>query len=157
MIAVPITVAVLQETITTRFEGKAAFPEVTKPPETDPTVETLKFSLWQSEGVALPSTITNLNYDRVFIDDAPKYMSPDISFFVRNDGNVPIKVSFEVDNVIVPSNVEFQIDPDDDIVVPVGQSKQMLFWTAMIVESGKFTPGESFSYSFDIVSTATKD
>lgn len=184
VIAVPIVIAqIIQSTQTVHLTKTANYPvNLSSPtPSPDPTATptpeaTVAFSLWFQNGSAMPSTLAGS------FSDFPTYAmwtSPSAAGFgsgwqptaldtlvVRNDGNVPLNISISAASVNVPSDIYFvfnsigvtpsgrmnaQIGP-----IAVGQSASVMLMTNMAPTSTSYASDAAFSYSFDIVVTATQ-
>ncbi len=141
-----------------------------------PTVSINHFSLWytndlrNSNGTAFPNILNNC----LTIQDI-RYASGGVSpsspggrvLIVTNDGNVPVNITVLLQNLNMPSNLNFNLlwgnyfgESNKPLAVEVGQSITLWF-IADAVAGGSYnsngqwitnyTWGASFSYSYDIV------
>ncbi len=141
--------------------------QTTPSPPPQPAVS---FSLWYTidlhtaNGTAFPSTISNLKLAVVDVNNwgaPPVYPGLNEVFVLRNDGNTAINVSLACVNVNLPGNMRMDFEYGNyfggswPISVGVGQSVT-LWYVPIVYPTGAYTPSSTFSYSFDIVVTATQ-
>lgn len=165
-ITVPLTLAALSSQQNVHFAGTGQYPNSATPtpsPTTPP--QTAQFSLFFSNGSVMPTTLTDFSIP--VLDRAPGALG-NFVFIVRNDGNVPITMSIATANVNVPSNVNLQASAlgannatsstvINGITVPTVQPAESVIYQCGIgMFVSQYTPGASFSYSFDIVVTANQ-
>jgi hypothetical protein len=114
LLAIPLTVALTQQTRNVHVDGTARYPSTSVNPTTVPTptvIPTLSFSLWFPNGTIMPITTTLIIVPTIVsaipvgavIDDTPAKDPPSICY-VRNDGTVPINITAKFGNIVIPSN-----------------------------------------------------
>jgi hypothetical protein len=174
VIAIPIAIASYQDQQRTiQVSGNAKYPGTPSPTATptstssqSPTAS-ISYSLTLPNGTAYPATLTNFPLI-VEVDNGP--VSPSAVgevFNVTNTSDVPINMTMAATNVNLPSNLGFNLTwgnyDGGSLTVGVGQSITMWFIptaypSTMYYPNGTltYTPGATFSYSFDIVITGTQ-
>lgn len=90
---------------------------------------------------------------------------------IRNDGNVPITVSAAIVNKNVPSDINLTLNcgyygtisgaygsdkATNQQPIQPGQTYYMSLIAFLHPTTNNYTPGQSFSYSYDVVVTATQ-
>jgi hypothetical protein len=174
LIAIPLVIATVTNSQTINVSGTARYPNL--PPTPDPTATpapsqsptaSISYSLTLSNGTAYPATLDNFPLI-VEVDNGP--IAPTAVgevFNVTNTCNVPINMTMAATNVNLPSNLGFNLAwgnyDGGSLTVGVGQSITMWFIptaypSSMYYPNGTltYTPGATFSYSFDIVITGTQ-
>jgi hypothetical protein len=164
-IAVPIVVAqVVQNTQNIHVSGTANYPRnvATPAPTAGPTVApstspTVKFSLFFPNGTSCPTSLTNLPCNVYGPLDTVGGIPATTRLIVRNDGNVPINIAVTSSNVVVPSNIQFNLGPSvESNPIAVGQSASIYIAINMVTSNTNFVAYQPFSYSFDINIAATQ-
>jgi hypothetical protein len=145
VIAVPTVVAALTQSQSIHVSGTYNPPQTPNP--------TVKFSYWFPNGTAMPATLSNLPIP-VINEGQAGYQ---FIVIVRNDGNVPIQISGGgLQNQNLPSNIVLRTGAAQyiggGIPIPVG-STESTGLTLWFQTQGTYTPGASFTYSFDFVLT----
>jgi hypothetical protein len=164
-IAVPIVVAqVVQNTQNIHVSGTANYPRnpATSAPTAGPTVAsstspTVKFSLFFPNGTSCPTSLTNLPCNVYGPIDTVGGIPATTRLIVHNDGNVPINIAITSSNVVVPSNIQFNLGPSvESNPIAVGQSASIYIAINMVTSNTNFVAYQPFSYSFDINIAATQ-
>lgn len=182
VITIPIVAAAVTQTQTIHVTGNAKYPHNTPPatatPSTSPIAQaltpTVQFSLFFPNGTAYPSTVTGAisGVNMVVIDPLSGHNGGWIPtcVVVRNDGNVPIAVNASLANVNVPSNLALTLNcgyygtisgqfgadkATSQQPIQPGQTYYMSL-IAFLTPTGNYTPDQAFSYSFDVIVTATQ-
>lgn len=171
LVAVPLVIATVENQQTTiNVSGTASYPNAASTPDPTATpsaspVATVSYSLTLPNGTAYPSSLTNFPLI-VEVNNGP--IAPVVVgevFNVTNTGNVPINMTVAATNLNLPSNLSFNLGWGNynggASTVDVGQSITMYFLptaypTTLYYPNGTltFTPGATFSYSFNIVISA---
>lgn len=182
-ITVPIVTAVMTQTLTIHVTGNAKYPRNTTPPTPTPTpnptatpaaTSTVQFSLFFPNGTVFPTSVTGalVGVNTVVVDPMTGHNGGWIPtcIVVRNDGTVPITINATTTNVNIPANMVLSLNcgyygtinggfgADTATSQPPIQPGQTYFVSMMafLSPTGTYTPDEPFSYSYDVVVTATQ-
>ena len=184
-IALPLVAAAITQTQTIHITGNAKYPH-NLPPSTAPTptptststtpTPTIQFSLFFPNGTAFPASATgalNGGVNTVVVDPMQGHTAgwTPTCIVVRNDGNVPITISVAVANKNVPSNIELTLNSGfygtisgaygadkatDKQPIQPGETYYMSLIVFLSPTNAGYTPDQQFSYSYDVVVTATQ-
>lgn|GEM_PF-3621280 len=129
-------------------------------PSASPTLSEIshvQYSYWYPNGSMMPNPQVNLP---ISVAEAPKSGNYSFKVCIKNDGNVPINVGYAgFQNVNLPAGVSIMMGGAQyfgmGIPVEAGQNYTGSLSIWLSVANGTYTPGASFSYSFDLVFGAT--
>jgi len=181
-IALPLAAAVVTQTQTIHVTGNANYPRNTPPPTTTPTssptaatsASPVQFSLFFPNGTIYPSSVTGTlsGVNTVVVDPLLGHNGGWIPtcIVVRNDGTVPITVNATAVNVNVPSNLALSLQCGHYGTISGAYGAQQatsqqpiqpgetyfMSLMAFLTPTGSYTPNQQFSYSYDVVITATQ-
>jgi hypothetical protein len=179
VITIPITIAAVTQSQTIHVAGNAKYPHNTPVPTATPTVtpaaaNSVQFSLFFPNGTAIPTTVTGAisGVNTVVIDPLSGHNAGWIPtcIVVRNDGTTPITINATLASVNVPSNVALTLNCGYYGAIPGGYGAEKATATqpiqpgqtyymsliAFLTPTGSYTPDQQFSYSYDVVVTATQ-
>ncbi|MCW4024429.1 MAG: hypothetical protein NWF01_05270 [Candidatus Bathyarchaeota archaeon] len=186
VITLPIVVAVLTKTLTIHIEGNSKYPHNVPPsgsptptPIPTPTSsssQTIQFTLFTPNGESFPTSTTgslNGGVNTVVVDPLTGHNAgwTATCIVVRNDGNVPITVNASVANKKIPSDMDltlncgwygtiagshFSEQATDQQPIQPGKAYYMSMIAFLTPTTSDYTPDQAFSYSYDVVVTATQ-
>jgi len=185
-IALPLVAAAITQTQTIHISGDAKYPHnlpstaptptpAPSPTGTSPT-PTVQFSLFFPNGTAVPALVNgvlNGGVNTVVVDPLQGHNAgwTPTCIVVRNDGNVPITINASLTNKNVPSNIALTLNCGfygtisgaygaDKVTnqqpIQPGQTYYMSLIAFLNPTTADYTPDQPFSYSYDIVVTATQ-
>jgi hypothetical protein len=179
VIAIPIAIAAVTQSQTIHVTGNAKYPHNTPAPTAAPTVtpaasSSVKFSLYFPNGTAIPSAVTGAisGVNTIVIDPLSGHNGgwTATCVVVKNDGSTPITLNATLANVNVPSNLALTLNcgyygaisggygadkATNTQPIQPGQTYYMSL-IAFLTPAGSYTPDQQFSYSYDVVVTATQ-
>ena len=184
VLALPIVIAATTQSQTIHVNGNAKYPHnvpaPTNAPTTTPTATstspTVQFSLFFPNGTAYPTSVAGAvsgGINAVVVDPMTGHNGGWIPtcVVVRNDGNVPISVNASLTNKNVPSNIDLTLNcgfygtisgsygsdqaANQEPIQP-GQYYYMSLIAFLTPTTTNYTPDQAFTYSFDVVVTATQ-
>jgi len=181
VIAIPLVAAAVTQTQTIHVTGNAKYPHNTPPPSTNPTptpttaaAPTVQFQLFFPNGTAYPTSVSGAitGVNTVVVDPLTGHNGGwmPTCIVIRNTGTVPITISANLANKNVPSNIDLTLtsgyygtisggygadQATTQQPIQPGQTYYMSL-IAFLTPTGSYTPDQQFSYSFDVVVTATQ-
>ncbi len=185
IIALPLTIAAVTQSQTIHVSGNAKYPH-NLPPQASPTptptptntaaTPTVQFSLFFPNGTALPTQASgalSAGVNTVVVDPMSGHNGGWTAscIVIRNDGNVPITINAAIANKNVPSNVDLTLNSGyygtiagsigadkatDKQPIQPGQYYYMSLLSFLTPKTADYTPDGAFSYSYDVVVTATQ-
>ena len=182
-ITIPIVAGAITQTQTIHVSGSANYPHNT-PPFTTPTptqapaassgVPNVAFSLFFPNGTAYPSSVTGAiaGVNTVVVDPLSGHNGGWIPtcVVVKNDGNVPITINATLANKNIPQNMDLTLNSGyygtisggygadkatSQQPIQPGQTYYMSL-IAFLNPNSNYTPDQTFSYSYDVVITASQ-
>ncbi len=182
VIALPIVAAAVTQTQTIHVTGNAKYPHNTPPPNATPTptpsnqaaAPTVQFLLFFPNGTTYPTSVTGAisGVNTVVIDPLTGHNGGWIPtcLVVRNTGTSAITVNATLANKNVPANMDLTLNcgyygtiqgsvgadtATTQQPIQPGQTYYMSL-IAFLTPTGSYTPDQTFSYSYDVVVTATQ-
>jgi hypothetical protein len=182
VIAIPLVAAAVTQTQTIHVTGNAKYPHNTPQPATNPTptptpstaMPTVQFQLFFPNGTAYPTAVTGAitGVNTVVVDPMTGHNGGwmPTCIVVRNTGITPIAINAAIANKNVPSNIDLTLtcgyygtisggygadQATTQQPIQPGQTYYMSL-IAFLTPTGSYTPDQQFSYSFDVVVTATQ-
>ena len=184
VIIIPLAAAVITQTQTIRVSGSANYPHNTLPSSQTPTPTqapasssgspNVAFSLFFPNGTAYPSIVTGAigGVNTVVVDPLSGHNGgwTPTCVVIKNDGNVPITVNATLANTNIPENVDLSLNcgyygavsggyGEDKATrqqpIQPGQTYYMSL-IAFVTPKSNYTPDQPFSYSYDVVITASQ-
>ncbi len=179
VISLPIVAAALTQSRSIHIAGNAKYPHSLPNPTATPTptpttaAETVQYSLFFPNGTSFPTTGNGLLVNTVVIDPLSGHNGGWIPtcVVVRNDGSMPIAVNATLANQNVPSNMDLTLNcgfygtidgafesdkATSQQPIQPGQTYYMSLIAFLTPNQYDYTPDQQFSYSYDIVVTATQ-
>jgi hypothetical protein len=184
IIIIPLAAAAITQTQTIHVSGSANYPHNTPPSSATPAptqtsvalsaTPKVQFSLFFPNGTAYPSSVTGAisGVNTVVMDPLSGHNGGWIptGIVVQNDGNIPITINATLANKNTPTNTDLTLNCGYYGTVSGGYSAdkatsqqpiqpgQVYYMSliAFLTPTGNYTPDQTFSYSFDVIITATQ-
>lgn len=182
VIIIPLAAAAITQTQTIHVSGNANYPHNTPPASPTPTQApaassvspNVAFTLFFPNGTAYPSSVTGAiaGVNTVVVDPLSGHNGGWIptGVVVKNDGNVPITINATLANVNIPQNMDLSLNcgyfgtvsggygadkATSQQPIQPGQTYYMSL-IAFLTPKSNYTPDQTFSYSYDVVITASQ-
>lgn len=165
-VAVPLVIAqIAKQSQSIHVSGTTKYPRNISPTPTPTAAAStaqdltpaVQFSLWFPNGTSCPTTLSNLPCNVYGPLDSVGGIPATTELVVRNDGSVPINITFAASNVNVPSNVKFSLAGDVEFnPIAPGQTANLYLAINMVTTNTDFTAGAPLNYNFDMAIIATQ-
>ena len=184
VIIIPLAAATITQTQTIHVSGNANYPHNTPPSSLTPTPTqapaasvaspNVAFSLFFANGTAYPSSVTGViaGVNTVVVDPLSGHNGgwTPTCVVVKNDGNVPITINAALANKNIPENMDLTLNSGyygtisggygadkttSQQPIQPGQTYYMSL-IAFLTPKSNYTPDQPFSYSYDVVITASQ-
>jgi len=177
VLAIPIVAAALTKTQTIHIQGKTNYPRnlpaPTATPTQTPATQTVDFSTFFPNGTTFPSSGNGLLVNTVVVDPLSGHNGgwTPTCIVVKNDGNTPITINASLTNQNTPANMDLTLNcgyygaiqggygadqATSQQPIQPGQTYYMSLIAFLTPNQYDYTPNAEFSYSYDVVVTATQ-